>query len=226
MAKRISIPFKKVVEQVDLIDACEHLGIKLKKSGRSYRGQCPECDNKRMAVTPGEGFICHQCDLNGDVIALVKAQEVFNGMYEAAAYLVDVFDLEFGNSTVSRKRNSTVTKNSTRTVPKERNSTVPAKRGSKRRKKLDPLTAAMKVAARLDQEHELVAEMGLEPEEAEQLCIGYAKSGVLAGHVGILIRDENGNPLRYFAAEAGYFCSQFEGAEALPTNVVPLRKPA
>jgi DNA primase len=221
MAKRKSIPFKKVVEQVDLIDACEHLGIKLKKSGKSYRGQCPECDNKRMAVTPGEGFNCHRCDVQGhDAIALVKYHEGLSGMYDAAAYLVDAFDLDFENSNGTRRSKKKST------VSEKRERTVPAKRGSKSRKKLDPLTAAMKVAARLDHEHELVGEMGLEPDEAEQLSVGYAKSGVLAGHVGILIRDENGNPLRYFAAEAGYFCSEFEGSEAPPTNVVPLRKPA
>lgn len=218
MTKRKSIPFTKVVEKVGLLDACEYLGIKLKKTGKCYRGQCPECDNERMAVTPDEGFICHQCDVHGyDAISLVKFHEGFPGMYEAAAYLVDAFDLDFGETRRPKEK---------RTAPDKRERTVPATRGSKSRKKLDPLTASMKVAARLDTEHELVADMGLEPEEAEQLCVGYAKSGVLAGHVGILIRDENGSPLRYFAAVEGFFCSEFEGAEALPTNVVPLRKSA
>ena len=219
MAGRKSIPFKKVAEQVDLLDVCQLLGIELKKQGRTYRGQCPECDNDRMAITPGEGFICHQCDLKGDVIALVKAWEGFSDMWEAANFLVEQFDLPFGNSTISKRRNST--------VPDRRNSTVttePAER-AKGRQKPDTLTKAEKVARRLDPAHERVAEMGLDPDEAEGLSVGYAKAGTLRGHVGILIRDEEGNPVRYFAAEGGHFCPVFdEGGEDLGPNVVPLKR--
>ncbi len=102
--KRPSIPFAQVVEKVDLLDACEFLGVKLKKEGNAYRTYCPECDNTRMAITPGEGFICHQCELSGDVIALVKAYEGHKGMYDAAARLVDVFNLEFKKRTVPKKK--------------------------------------------------------------------------------------------------------------------------
>ncbi len=173
MSKRKSIPFKQVVEQVDLLDACEQLGIQLKREGNTYRTHCPECDNSRMAITPGEGFICHQCELSGDVIALVKAFEGFTGMYESAAYLVDVFDLELKST-------------------KKKSSTVPKKKMAKETEKLQPLL-------HLKYDHEVVNAFGLEADEAERLGIGWSSKGLTKNSVAVPLRLEDGTLVGYLS---------------------------
>ena len=174
MPRRKAIPFKKVVAEVPLLDACEHFGIDLKKTGKTYRGQCPECDNKRMAVTPGEGFCCHQCDLQGDVIALAKAVEDLDSMYEAAAYLVDAFDLSF--ETTRKKR----------TEPKEK---VEEPQSSED-KGFRPLTY-------LKPDHEAVIALGFDPDEAEELGVGYAPRGYHKQTVAIPVRKSDGTLVGY-----------------------------
>lgn len=165
MARRKPIPFKKIVDSIDLLDACTDLGIKLKKQGGSYRGECPGCDNKRMAVTPGEGFCCHKCDLQGDVIALTRAAKDFDGMYDAAAYLVETFNLDF-----ERKQKST--------VPEEKEKPAD-ERG------FQPLDY-------LKPDHEAVVALGFDPEDARALGVGFAPRGLHKNTVAVPVRTDDG----------------------------------
>lgn len=60
-------------------------------------------------------------------------------------------------------------------------------------KKLQPLN--------LDPGHELVTAIGLDPEAAKALGIGYCKKGVMAGQVAIPLRDANGQLLHYVGVD-------------------------
>ena len=70
-----SIDFAEIKGRVTELQVTDMLGLQLKKSGATWRGHCPICENKNqraLAVTPGKGWYCHgDCKSGGDVIELV-----------------------------------------------------------------------------------------------------------------------------------------------------------
>ncbi len=77
-----------LIAQADLLNIIQHWHLELKKSGSSYRGNCPNCQSDRFTVTPAKGIIkCFKCDLGADDIIsyLIK----FRGMkyVEACVWL-------------------------------------------------------------------------------------------------------------------------------------------
>ena len=70
-----SIDFAEIKGRVTELQVADMLGLQLKKSGATWRGHCPICENKNqraLAVTPGKGWYCHgDCKSGGDVIELV-----------------------------------------------------------------------------------------------------------------------------------------------------------
>ena len=70
-----NIDFAEIKGRVTELQVADMLGLKLKKSGATWRGHCPICNNKNqraLAITPGKGWYCHgDCKAGGDVIELV-----------------------------------------------------------------------------------------------------------------------------------------------------------
>ena len=183
---RKSLPFQKIKEAVDLLDVCSFLQIDLKKTGATYRGTCPVCDEDRaLAVTPGEGFICHHkdCGIKGDAINLVSEVEGVRP-YEAASILIEQFGLEFGTSTSTKSKN----RNSIRTVPAKRNSTVPKERKAKAILS-DRLEA---VLDRLQPEHPDIADLGLSEDTCLYFQAGYDAKGQNRGRLAVALHDATG----------------------------------
>jgi DNA primase len=73
-------------------------------------------------------------------------------------------------------------------------STVPEAKVAKKTQKLQPLS--------LEHDHELVTAIGLDPETAESLGIGYCKKGVMKETVAIPLRDEDGQLLHYVGVDS------------------------
>src|SRR5438128_12238570 len=76
-----SIDFAEIKARVAELQAVAMLGLNLKKSGATWRGSCPICNNKSqraLAITPGKGWYCHgDCKEGGDVIELVaRARDI------------------------------------------------------------------------------------------------------------------------------------------------------
>ena len=76
-----NIDFAEIKGRVTELQVADMLGLKLKKSGATWRGHCPICNNKNqraLAITPGKGWYCHgDCKVGGDVIELVsRAREI------------------------------------------------------------------------------------------------------------------------------------------------------
>jgi DNA primase len=70
-----NIDFAEIKARVTELQVADMLGLTLKKSGATWRGQCPICKNKNqraLAITPGKGWYCHgDCKAGGDVLELV-----------------------------------------------------------------------------------------------------------------------------------------------------------
>ena len=70
-----NIDFAEIKARVTELQVADMLGLKLKKSGATWRGQCPICKNKNqraLAITPGKGWYCHgDCRSGGDVLEFV-----------------------------------------------------------------------------------------------------------------------------------------------------------
>lgn len=131
------------------------------EAANKYRGPCPYCGDKRSfrvttdAGSHGQGMAgCFKCGPKGDVIAMVSKK--FNIKANDAAELI--MERMGGNSIPGTSK-----------VDSTGNSTVPDK--------------LLKVAEGLEHEHEEVQVLGITPDTAKALGIGYKPRGVLAGRV-------------------------------------------
>ena len=185
---RKSLPFQKIKEAVDLLDACSFLNIDLKKSGKTYRGTCPSCGKPRaLAVTPGEGFMCHHkgCEIHGDVINLVSEVEGVRP-YEAATILVEHFGLEFGTSTKEKGWHST------RTSTRKGTSTVQPTKPKEREAKADLSNRLEAVLDRLQPDHPDIEELGLSEDTCLHFQAGYDSKGQNRGRLAVALHDATG----------------------------------
>ena len=86
--------FKKI-GQISILAVCEHLGIALKREGKTFRGSCPICDHpskRAFSVTKEiNRFWCHGfCRSGGDVLELYAQKRSLN-KYNAALELLRLF---------------------------------------------------------------------------------------------------------------------------------------
>lgn len=150
------IDFSALKERITIEQAVAILGLEMKPAGNQLRGMCPECeseDPRTLVVTPSRGLFYCFKGQTGGDLIKLAAHVRNEGIREAAKYLWE--------STV---QNSTVTVSDPPKSPM-----VPDK--------------LEKVAARLIHDHEAVQILGLSPEMAKSLGIGFIKSGILAGRV-------------------------------------------
>lgn len=203
------IDFQALKSAVSFADAVDKLGLQLKQSGNQWRGECPACKSggdRALVVTEGKGYFCFSAQKGGDVIALA-AHILEVSVKDAAVFLAG------DGKVITSKSTST----SSQEVCQPAAAPQPAPETDN---KLE------KVAARLLHEHPEVQALGLTPEKAAELGIGYDKRGVLKGRVLFpLYVDGELSGFMGFARDLQpliKFPSQL--TEALPTNVVPLHK--
>jgi hypothetical protein len=163
--------FAELKQRFTIEKVADLLGLTLKPSGQTLRGECPACNDsghRDLAITPGKGFFCWRAKQGGDLIQLVahiRACEV----REAAEWL---------DRTSSRE-------------PSPRKGTVPRTEPERGMKALDYLEA----------DHPAVEALGFAPEIAVALGIGWAATGTMKNHVLIPIRLEDGAIAGYIGVE-------------------------
>lgn len=207
------IDFQALKQAVSFADAVDKLGLELKPSGNQMRGVCPACKaggDRALVVTEGKGFFCFAAQKGGDVIALA-AHILDVSVKDAAQFLAA------GTVTTSKVNTSTSTSAQEVCQPvKAPPPPVPAPEDNR----------LEKVGARLLHEHQEVQALGLTPEMAEELGIGYDKRGVLRGRVLFpLYKDgELAGFMGYAADLVPLIKFPNNLTEEKPTNVVPLHK--
>lgn len=162
------IDFEALKKSMTIEQAVEVLGLSMKQSGQQLRGPCPACssdDPRTLVVTPAKGaFYCFANKAGGDLIALA-AHIRGESIKDAAVFLAGT-----SNSKVTT---DTSTVKVAKTVPAPTPAPAPA----------EPDNKLEKVAARLLWEHPEVQALGLTPEMAEALMVGYDKRGMMKGRV-------------------------------------------
>ena len=159
------LDFNEIKASFTMKDAIAMLDLEGRFKGDQWRGVCPaHGGNRGLVISPKQGdfgaFNCTKFGKGGwDAISLV-AHVMECSQYDAAKEISAHVGIgtSTGNSTSTSK------------------STVPKAREEKETKKLQPLS-------HLVYDHEAVADFGLNEETAEELGIGYAKRGIMAGRV-------------------------------------------
>lgn len=210
------IDFQALKAAVSYADAADKLGLKLKQSGNQMRGECPACKSggdRALVVTEGKGYFCFAAQKGGDVLSLA-AHILEVSVKDAAAFLARDRN-DNSNNTVTSSGHSEPQK-----VPEVAKKTAPAAQTPDTDNRLE------KVAARLVYEHAEVQALGLSPQTAEELMVGYDKRGIMRGRVLIpLYRDGELAGFMGYAKDLEPIL-KLPGnlTEASPTNVVRFPK--
>lgn len=169
MSNRPRIDFAGIKARVSLEQVMELLDLRLKRSGNQFRGTCPihGGDPRSLAVTPEEGWYCHQSGKGGDCIALYAHIRECNN-YDAAAALSQHFRIETSKPAAPEKTAKTAGNSG----------------------ELQPL-------AYLEVEHEILELLGLSPAVCKALGAGYAPKGIMLGRIAIPLRLEGGKLIGY-----------------------------
>jgi hypothetical protein len=184
------VDFAALKQRISIEQVVGLLGLEMRPEGNQLRSACPACqkgDKRTLVVTPSKGvWFCHVAEKGGDLINL--AAHVRDEKLSVAAHWLEKqvggvtstpSSPTSGGGTVSNSSTSAPVTSSTShlTVPN-----APA---------AEPMTATpngvdprlIKIADRLDHEHPDVLALGLSPETAEDLGVGYDPKGVMRGRV-------------------------------------------
>src|SRR4051812_10458431 len=69
-----AIDFAELKQRFTIEQVAQKLGLVLKPSGATMRGECPACKDsghRDLAVTPGKGFFCWRAKQGGDLLQLI-----------------------------------------------------------------------------------------------------------------------------------------------------------
>jgi len=169
-----AIDFAELKQRVNIEEAADMLGIKLKKSGPQLRGQCPICkDNSDRAfvITPAKGlYYCFgKCGKGGDAITMAANVRKCS-LREAAEFLAG----------------------------KSGGSAPPAKNDGSRHDSPQPMTEkGLKPLDYLQASHEAVQGLGVSSETCAQFGAGFAAKGIMRGRLAIPIHARDGTLLAY-----------------------------
>lgn len=186
------IDFDALKEQVSVEDAIFLLDLSMKKSGSQWRGECPGCRKGGPRA-----------------LSITPSRQMFYCFGDTAhgdviALVAHVKGLPMKQAAQWLLEQS----QSPATVPQE-------PRRVNQTKKLEPLK-------HLDAHHEAVLAVGFDPAIAETIGIGYCSKGLMAGHVAIPVRDEDGALLGYVGIQEAKLPKDFQPAD----NVIPLKRKA
>jgi len=169
-----AIDFIELKQRVNIEQAADMLGIKLKRSGPQLRGTCPICKSggdRAFVITLGKGlYYCFgTCSKGGDAITMT-ANVRGCSLREAAEFLNG---RSGGNSLPAKSDNS-------------RNGS-PQPRTEQGLRPLDYLQAV----------HEAVQALGISSETAEHFGAGFASKGIMRGRFAVPLHDPAGVLLAY-----------------------------
>jgi DNA primase len=166
------IDFTEVKKNVPIEKAVELLGLELKPRNNQLRGPCPVCDG-------------------GDRVLVVTPQK-------SAWYC---FGCKTGGDQISLAAH--IRGEHPKDAAHYLSGTVPERKveaKERREKPLEP-SKGFKELAYLVAEHEAVQALGIEPEDAERIGLGYAPRGAGRGSVMIPIRLSDGQLIGYVATQ-------------------------
>jgi len=208
MSKLPFVPFDPLKERVNIIDVMNALPLEMvaQKRPGEWRGKCPACQSadKSLVVTDGKGYTCYSrrgqaMEAQGDVIQLVRHVLDLNEPLEAAHWIVDAFHLDIdelrGKKTVT-KPSTVLTKKPIEEGSRGANPPIVAQRGMRPLEHLEP-------------EHEAVTALGLIPDDARRIGVGYAPRGVMKGTVAWPVRLSDGTLIGYIGLSAAILPSNW-----------------
>ena len=193
------VDFQDLKSRVRIEHVIPMLGLKMKDHQGQHRGACPVCKSggdRALVITEVKAsFYCFAAKKGGDVISLVSHIRGI-GQREAAEEIARHFGL-LGDE-----------KSTVPTVPQEQ------KEGST----LSPLSY-------LQHDHPLLDALGIEPEDAERIGIGFAPKGLMSGYVAVPVRLPDGSLVGYIGIQEAKVPKawRYPDQEQTPQNVVRLR---
>lgn len=175
------IDFAELKSRVSIQQVAVLLGLTLKpdpKHENQWRGRCPRCEKDRvLSINATKGFRCFAGDVKGDIINLVAHIKDVR-LKEAAQFIAE-------NTGVYQKA-------------------APVKDVTPEGRPAKPVPDTLaKVRDYLWHEHESVQSLGLDPDTARKLGLGYKPKGVFSGAVVLPLYDREGNLVSYCAFKDG-----------------------
>lgn len=218
------IDFALVKREVPFAEAIELLGLRLKFAANQWRGDCPACgtkDGRSLVVTADKGFFCHSADMGGDVIGFAKHVLELPSMRDAAFELAD----RAGLSTSKHGTRDTVPSDRTRAsqVPesgRERSHSRQPRGGGKPSPSPHQFNSA-EYAEKLNYEHELLTEIGGDPERLREFGVGFSSRGIHRQKIVIRVYNPETGEEAFVAVEG-----EISLPPQLKTSVVPFKKRA
>lgn len=200
--------FQQVKASVSFPDAINRLGLQVKQTNNEWRGACPVCQgsDRALSISTEKGFRCWTSNAKGSVIDLVAHVRGLS-LKQAAEWLLPSSRPTCPESVPEPQKKP-------HTTPAPIPSTAENGRSFDR----------AKYQAGLDRKHELLKDVP--PDLCERADIGVSNKGVHRGLVSVPLYDkQSGAFLCYIGVPSVNFPKlKKPSAEALPPNVVPIKK--
>lgn len=176
------VNFDELKALISITDCAQWLGIKLKQTGQTFRGDCVMCGAERsFTLTPAKGlFGCFKCQKRGSILDLTHFVKETANVRDAAMLL----QKQFLGGRDSSSPSGTVS------PPGEHS---PASITQTRREDGDEL----KPLDYLEADHPIVQPLGLTPEVCQALGWGFAKKGTMRGRFLVALRRDDGKLIGY-----------------------------
>jgi DNA primase len=191
------IDFQELKAHVSIVDVAALLNLDLTERNDQLRGPCPRCKeggDRALVVTPvKQVYYCFAAEQGGDCIAL--AAHIRNSSMRDAAIFIHK-GLRRGVDDEHAGDDADHVADDTKSAAKEATD-----------------HALLRPLSYLIYEHEAVQALGIDPEIAKALGIGYAKKGIMRGRVAIPLRT----PAGILAGYCGY-AADLDPVLKLPKN--------
>jgi len=186
-----AVDFQELKKAVTIEQVADFVGLTLKKDGAKFRSPCPVSErggDRAVVVTPAKQlFYCFPCAVGGDLIKLASHVKDI-GAKEAAELIAQAAGL---NDPAAQRANDKET-------PPALSQHAPV--------------GLAKVRTYLVWDHPKVAELGLTPQQAERLGIGYKPKGMFRGSVVVPLHERSGKLIGYAGiTELGLTFPDLEG---------------
>lgn len=189
------IDFQELKSRVRIEHVISMLGLQMKDHQGQHRGACPVCKSGGdRALVITEVKASFYC------FAAKKGGDIIS----LVSHIRGIGQREAAEEIA---RHFGLMDNTAPTVPQEQ---------QKREPTLSPLQY-------LEHDHPLLDALGIEPEDAERIGIGYAPKGTLSGHVAIPVRLPDGSLVGYVGIQEAKLPKSWRYPEDTPQNVVRLR---
>jgi hypothetical protein len=193
--------YKAIKEQLTVETTIRALNLEVKREGGQLRGPCKVCQSEDRALSINiekRVFRCWASDMGGSLVDLA-AHTLDCSFHDAASFLADFVG---GKHDASRSH-------------EPQRAAKPAS---------EPERSGLEgVRNNLVWEHQNVQFLGLTPQSAETLGIGYQNKGWQKGSVLVPVRTETGELVGYWAIPAGAAVTFHKSVE---NNVVAFQRKA